>query len=958
MNREAIGGDNDANDLLESHAAELAWRVAKRLRRVRRFSQVPEALTQVLLDNAVAVAGPTTAAAMRDTYPWRRPDPELLEDAQTSPIIEELLREERLWLLEHEHLWPWYGGAVLRVFSRDRTGWDNLSSRSLEQVVIATTQALAAQDRAPVSLLDPVCGSGTLLAAAAAVLQRDTPRICGQDVNSEALAVAQRVLAIGGKSSDLRLDDLTITDSFFGDTFDLVVMDPPTGVLVDGGERALASAESLLSPRLATLPPIRYLEWQTLAMALGKLTPEEEGGGTVVAFLSIGALQRRGPDVDALRLWIHQEDLLKAIVALPRGVRPGEGRGTYALVLSTAMGKGFVSKAQVIDLRGSFDTSQKSAHGRRITPAGQSELRQALSSAKPSRHVRTVPREQLEIERFRYVVRNVSTVLNGLSTDTAMFDRDLPPDSTGWEWPLDESRDGPKIQFRGQPERLVEWSVDRFMKSRSGQRTDLAWAMAPILTLVKHVEFRSSSSGRDRDVLSPWTSDVRVLVLPLAESASIVFGELSEVEPQGQAILVELSEGVGGEFLASWLASDDGIESLNVAYQEVLGREGVGRPMQGSKAVALLVHLLVPVPTPTERDKLLEVHDLVEAARRSLSVLSRQLWANPEEREEIVAKLRLFDEGEDLTHWSESLPYPIASALRTAQTVENNPAAYTKQIIHFWEATAQFFATYLLSSTRGSEDLWQREIPKIRNVLAEQGNSFDRASFGTWKVTIERLAHMFRGLLSSDDRDEQQRVFELLGDPPVRVRDSLLDGRLSKWVSDIAATRNTLDGHSASMTPDQLASAVRVVNEHTRDLKSILGYAWREFPLVRPHAQSMGFRAGRFHVAVDLLVGPTHPFLPKTLELDEALEDGELYLMGARSGVKLLPFVKLGRAPQDPGDTPLFYNRRTDNGVRMVAYTYAVEADVTHADPGLQLLLDDIAHREIEAESGILDFGS
>jgi hypothetical protein len=160
------------------------------------------------------------------------------------------------------------------------------------------------------------------------------------------------------------------------------------------------------------------------------------------------------------------------------------------------------------------------------------------------------------------------------------------------------------------------------------------------------------------------------------------------------------------------------------------------------------------------------------------------------------------------------------------------------------------------------------------------------------------------------------------------------------------------------MTPDQMAATVRVVNDHTDELKSILGHAWRDFPLVRPHPQSTGYRAGRFHVAVDQLVGPTHPFLPKNLELDEALEDGELYLMGSRSGVKLLPFVKLGRAPQDPGDTPLFYNRRTDEGVRMVAYTYADESDVIQADPGLQLLLDDIAHTEIEDESRIPDFSS
>ena len=958
MGREAIVGENATYDFLEAHVAEVTWHVARSVRGIVPFSQLTEVLVQVLLDNAVAVSAPVTGVMVDDTHPWRHPDAEFLEDSRIGPIIEALLQDERLWLQEHESLWPWYGGAVIRVLSRDRTRWENLSSRSLEQVVMATTKALISRDRAPLSLLDPVCGSGTLLAAAAAVLDGDVRRICGQDINPNVLAVAQRVLALGGGPADLRTDDLMITDAFPGDTFDLVVMDPPMGALADRGLRGQPAAESVGSRLVASLPPIRHQEWRTLALALDKVSPEEKGGGTLVAFLTSGALLRQGPDVLALRGWIHQQDLLKAIIALPQGVRTGTGVGTYALVLSTAMGKGFVNKTQVIDLRGSFDTTLNSAHGRRITPAGQSEMASALATSKPSRHVRTVAREQLEMERFRYVVPHVSTILDGRSADSAAFERDLPLESTGWEWPLDEERDGTSVRFRRQPERLVDWSVDRFVKSRSSQRMQTAWAMAPLLTLAKHVEYRRSVSALDRDALSPWLPDVQVLALPLAGSASIAFGALSEIVPDERSILLELSDGVDGEFLVSWLSSDEGVESRNIAYQNAFGREGPGRAVSGSAAVALLVHLLVPIPTAKERDELLEVHDLIEAARRSLDGMSRELWATREGHEGIIAKLRSFNEGEGLAHWSESLPYPIASALRTAQSLEHDPAAHATQIIHFWEASAQFLATYLLSGVRGSEELWQKEIPSIRTILASQGNSFERASFGTWKVTIERLTTMFGELLSSTDVDEQQRVLELLGDPPVSVRDSLLDGRLSKWVSSIATTRNTLHGHAASMTSQQLAATVRGLDAHTDELRSILGHVWRDFPLVRPHAQSMGFRGGRFYVTVDQLVGPTSPFLPKTLELDEALEDGELYLMGARGAVKLLPFVKIGRAPRDPGDTPLFYNRRTAEGVRMVAYTFAAEADITESDPGLQLLLDDIAHREVANEPGLTDFDS
>lgn len=953
MPSEETAQERQTYDFAEDHVAQLAVRSAKSLGGGQQFGQISPLLMQVVLDNALEATSPATGVAAEATRPWPSPIAEAPQDAQMARLLRDVLASERLWLQEHEKTWPSYGSAVVRVLSRDRGSWEHLSSRALEQVVSATTESLVRRDRAPRSIYDPLCGSGTLLAAAASNLENAPVRLCGQDVNEEALAAAERVLAIGGRASSLRADDLLETDSFPDDTFDLVVMDPPLGMRTDPVFRDRIES-GLLQLRLPQgVPFARDQEWLFLALALQKVTPPEEGGGTLVAFLSGGALNRRVFGNAEFRRWLHEQRLLRAIVALPRSVRPDTGMGLYGLILSTSTPGDSGAKVQIIDLRGSFDTTRNSRHGRSISVSGENELRNALTRTKPSSHVRTVSDDEFLIDRFKYIAPTVSTRIDGRSADAATFTRNLPMNSTGWEWPLDQERDQSRLEIQPPPERLVDWSIDRFVNRQWRKPSHESWDLAPMLTLTKHLVTKSRSSATDGSPDFPWSDGCQVLILPLDEDSPVLLGDSSEVTPKTPSVFLELVAGVDGAFLASWLSSQVGIHSRHIARELVGERESVVKLFSGNAVVSLLANLLVPIPEAVEQAKVLQVHEAIETARRSLDGLSDELWANPQGADEIVGRLESFRQEEDLTHWSESLPYPIASALRAAQALEHDPSSQAKQVIHFWEASAQFFATYLMSALRGSDELWQLEIPRIRKVLSEHGNSFDRPSFGTWKVTIERLGSLFHAQLSAEDRDERQRAMELLGHPPRGVRDSLFSGELAAWISTITTIRNSFYGHAASMTAIQMAEHVRDLDVFTRNLWGILGSTWREFPLVRPHAASMGFRDGKFNVTVDVLVGPTSPFLPEVLKLNEPLEDSELYLVGSAGTVKLLPLVKIGRAPKDPGDTALFYNRRVGDGVRMVAYSFAAESDVTESDPNLQSLLDNIARQESTTVPGL-----
>ncbi|MER7333519.1 MULTISPECIES: N-6 DNA methylase [unclassified Micromonospora] len=84
--------------------------------------------------------------------------------------------------------------------------------------------ALAASEADTV--LDPACGIGTLLLAAAG---SKAQRFCGQDVNPTAARIASARLLLHGGDARVTVSDSLRSDAYTGDLFDAVVCNPPFG---------------------------------------------------------------------------------------------------------------------------------------------------------------------------------------------------------------------------------------------------------------------------------------------------------------------------------------------------------------------------------------------------------------------------------------------------------------------------------------------------------------------------------------------------------------------------------------------------------------------------------------------------------------------------------------------------------------------------------------------------------
>lgn len=156
-------------------------------------------------------------------------------------------------------------------------------------------------------LLDPACGGGEILLAAAA---RGHAAVDGQELDSSlALVSAVRLAMAGAGSFSLRAGDSLRADAFAGGQADAVVCSPPFGDR-DWGVRELAGG-----PRWEYGPPQQAepeLAW--VQHALAHVAP----GGPVVIVMPPAAAVR--PSGRRIRASLVRRGALRAVISLPPGL--------------------------------------------------------------------------------------------------------------------------------------------------------------------------------------------------------------------------------------------------------------------------------------------------------------------------------------------------------------------------------------------------------------------------------------------------------------------------------------------------------------------------------------------------------------------------------------------------------------------------------------------------------------
>lgn len=294
----------------------------------------------------------------------------------------------------------------------------------------------------------------------------------------------------------------------------------------------------------------------------------------------------------------------------------------------------------------------------------------------------------------------------------------------------------------------------------------------PARELLKDIEARgwqtrrlSSLLAQEPEPLKGATDETShgAIYIPTARTGK-VSTNASETDSDGRLLSVQLDDGpVNPEFLAAWLNSEQGVASRRQAI-EASSSGGVVRALR-SEPKALMRwadELVMPVPDRHTQLALAAADEQLGSFQALLASQREHIWAAPENAEEAVNRLAaVFDDS--VSSWLDQLPFPIASALWTAETAAS-PGAQQQAYLRAWEAIVTFHATVLLSASRCDPVNSGEVEAAIRRTLEGQNLSIERASFGTWIIIIERTSKDLRRALEKGDRDDLARVRRAFGD--------------------------------------------------------------------------------------------------------------------------------------------------------------------------------------------------
>lgn len=239
--------------------------------------------------------------------------------------------------------------------------------RLMVDVLISNDDDTIASDHAARSVYDPTAGSGGMLLIAQEALKRTNEKVdvtlYGQELMPSAFALGKADLLIqGGRPDAIKKGNTLVEDLYEGQTFDYVLSNPPFGMDWSADERVVRDAAAEQGSRFSHgLPSTSDGQMLFLAHCASKLSPAGEGGqgGRAAVVSNASPLFNSDKGPNAIRQWLFDEDLIDAVIALPKEMFYGTGISTYVWILDTNKAPERENRIQLIDGSGQWKPMRK-----------------------------------------------------------------------------------------------------------------------------------------------------------------------------------------------------------------------------------------------------------------------------------------------------------------------------------------------------------------------------------------------------------------------------------------------------------------------------------------------------------------------------------------------------------------------------------------------------------------------
>jgi type I restriction enzyme M protein len=227
------------------------------------------------------------------------------------------------------------------------------------------------------SVYDPTAGTGGMLSVADDYIRHLNPEasltLFGQELNGESYAIAKADMVIKGQDIDNMVWGDTLTnDGHHGKHFDYCLANPPFGVEWKK-QQAFVEREHLdrgFDGRFGPGTP-RVSDGSLLFLLhlVKKMRPvtKDGGGGRIGIVLNGSPLftGAAGSGESEIRKYLLEQDLVEAIIGLPKDMFYNTGIATYIWILSNHKPAERRGKVQLIDATGQFEKLRKNLGDKR-----------------------------------------------------------------------------------------------------------------------------------------------------------------------------------------------------------------------------------------------------------------------------------------------------------------------------------------------------------------------------------------------------------------------------------------------------------------------------------------------------------------------------------------------------------------------------------------------------------------
>jgi hypothetical protein len=343
------------------------------------------------------------------------------------------------------------------------------------------------------------------------------------------------------------------------------------------------------------------------------------------------------------------------------------------------------------------------------------------------------------------------------------------------------------------------------------------------------------------------------------------------------------------------------------------------------------------LPPLVVQEQVIALQAKIGTLRAELVEAERDLWRYPRRVAEWRRRVDSVNHVHSVENWIQALPFPLASILWRYHA-NRDAKAKVEHLLHFFEATAQFFVAITLSAIFADKTFFETQW---RDLL---GNGFDKATlrrptFGTWIELGQRLSAAIRRLASKGPDEEAlvRSVFRVEGrGVPQMVTAAELFGVLSQ----VSRWRNDWKGHGGVVSELENARRLTMLEEQLGKLREVLAEGFGQYILVR--AGVAGYDGELHRVHVELLMGRDAVFRQTDVESIEPMISGKLYMVDAdvRRPLPLLPFFSMMAPPTIEENACYFFNRIESGGERWVSYHYEQRGEIVLADQRLSPIIE------------------